>query len=65
MKILLVSDGANFVSLRQKNIRYESDSLKFVLNSIVPMERKTISIDTQLAVRDKCRVGVNEILIML
>ena len=64
VKILRVPDGANGLSIRQQDIRYESESTKFVHNSIVPMQSKTINIDVELAAKVNCRVGVNNILIM-
>ena len=64
VKILRVPDGSASLSSRQQDVRYEAESVKFVHDSIVPMERKTISIDNELARKANCREGDNEVLIM-
>jgi serine/threonine protein kinase len=64
VKILRVPDGATSLSIRQQDVKYEAESVKFVHHSIVPMERTTINIDSELARKVNCRVGVNEVLIM-
>ena len=64
VKILRVSEGASQLSLRLKDVLYEAESSKFVHCAIVPMERKTIVVDLELAAKANCRVGENEVLIM-
>ena len=64
VKILRVPEGATQLSLRQRDVRYEAESCKFLHDAIVPMERKTIVIDLELAAKVNCRVGENEVLIM-
>lgn len=64
VKILRVSEGTNDRRIREQDVIYESESVKFVHSSIVPMERKTINIDIELARKVNCRVGINEVLIM-
>ena len=64
VKILRVPDGATNLSIRQQDVIYEAESAKFRHDAIVPMERKTIIIDSELAAKVNCRVGVNEVLIM-
>ena len=64
VKILRVPDGAMQRSSREQDVRYEAESVKFVHPAIVPMERKTIQIDPELALKVNCSVGIHEVLIM-
>jgi serine/threonine protein kinase len=64
VKILRVPDGATNLSIRQQDVIYEAESAKFLHDAIVPMERKTVVIDSELAAKVNCRVGVFEVLIM-
>jgi len=64
VKILRIPEGPTALSIRAQDMRYEAESVKFVHPFIVPMERKSILIDWQLAKKANCRVGQNEVLIM-
>ncbi len=64
LKILRVPEGANSLSTRIQDMRYEAQSVKFTHPSIVPMEIREISIDGELAKVANCRVGVIEVLVM-
>jgi hypothetical protein len=64
VKILRVPEGASNLSIRQQDVEYEAQSANFIHDSIVPMERRTIIIDAELAAKVNCRVGTNEVLIM-
>ena len=64
VKILRVPEGASSLSIREQDVRYEAESVKFIHTSIVPMINKIIIIDPEMAAKANCRVGVNEILVM-
>jgi serine/threonine protein kinase len=64
VKILRVLDGASDLSLRKQDVRYEAESCNFQHPCIVPSDRKTITIDAELAAKANCRIGDNMVLIM-
>ena len=49
VKILRVPQGPTDLRSREQDVRFEAESVKFVHYAIVPMERKTIIIDIELA----------------
>ena len=66
IKILHVSErtSSDDRKIREQDVRYECESVKFVHSSIVPMERMTINIDRELSQTANCKIGINEVLVM-
>jgi len=64
LKILKISDGASSLDIRRQDVSYEAAACRFVHEAIVPMERKSISIDSDTARAANCTAGAIDVLVM-
>ena len=64
LKILKISDGATSCDIRKQDIAYESDACRFIHEAIVPMERRSISINMEIALAANCSAGIIDVLVM-
>ena len=64
LKILKISGEATSLDIRKQDIAYESDASRFIHEAIVPMERRSISIDMEIARAANCSAGIINVLVM-
>jgi hypothetical protein len=64
LKMLKISDGPLSLDIRIQDISYEAAACGFVHQAIVPMERRSVSIDPDTARAANCAAGTIDVLVM-